>query len=95
MARRGVTPFAEHEIMSLGKNSYTETGFVAIKVYNTVGQEVRKLLETRLSTGTHSITWDGKENDGKLVGTGVYIYVLQHNANNQTLSLARKLLMLR
>lgn len=73
----------------------TKPGFVAMRVYNAVGQEVRTLLENELSTGTHSITWDGKDNGGKLVGTGVYIYVLQHNTNNQTLILARKLLMLR
>lgn len=72
-----------------------EPGFVAIRIYNAVGQEVRKLLENGLSTGSHSITWDGKDNDGKLVDTGVYIYMLQHITNHQTLSLARKLLMLR
>jgi len=73
----------------------SEPGFVAVRVYNAVGQEVRTLLENRLSTGAHLITWDGKDNDGKLLGTGVYIYMLQHNTNNQTFSLARKLLMLR
>ena len=73
----------------------SEPGFVVIRIYNAVGQEIRKLLETELSTGTHSITWDGKDNDGRIVGTGVYFYILQHNTNNQRLSLTRKLLMLR
>ena len=72
-----------------------EPAFFTIKVYNTLGQEVRTLLENRLLTGTYSITWDGKDHKGKLVSTGIYIYILQHDTNNQRFSLAKKLLMLR
>lgn len=72
-----------------------EPAFVTIKVYNTIGQEVRTLLENRLLTGTYSITWDGKDHKGKLVSTGIYIYILQHDTNNQRFSLVKKLLMLR
>jgi hypothetical protein len=72
-----------------------EPGLVAISVYNIAGQEIRKLLGDELSPGSYSINWDGKDNDSKLVGTGVYIYMLQHITNHQTFSLARKLLMLR
>lgn len=72
-----------------------EPAFVAIKVYNTLGQEVTTLLENKLMTGTYSITWDGKDHKGRLVSTGIYIYILQHDTNGQRLSLAKKLLMLR
>jgi len=41
------------------KFSIPQTEFVTVKVYNIVGNEITTLLNDELSTGYHSIQWDG------------------------------------
>ncbi|MFC1563512.1 kelch repeat-containing protein [candidate division KSB1 bacterium] len=47
---------------------------VLIVIYNILGQEVRTLVNEAKDTGFYSIKWDGRNNFGKYVGSGVYIY---------------------
>ena len=47
---------------------------VKIRVYNIGGQVVRELANDRYSPGQYSVTWDGTDNDGHKVTSGVYIY---------------------
>jgi len=37
---------------------------IPITVYNTLGAKVRSLSNERRNAGTHTITWDGKDNNG-------------------------------
>jgi len=50
---------------------------VIIKIYNTVGQEVKTLINEKRNAGSYQIIWDGKDNSGQNVGTGIYIYQLK------------------
>lgn len=51
---------------------------VTLKVYNTLGQEVRTLLAGRiLGTGYQAIMWDGRDNMGREIATGMYLYRIQ------------------
>lgn len=50
---------------------------VELKVYNSTGQLVRTLLNEAREAGDHSITWDGMNNDGQPVASGVYHYTLR------------------
>lgn len=50
---------------------------IVIKIFNTVGQEVKTLVTEKRSAGYHQVSWDGKDNSGKKAGTGIYIYQLQ------------------
>lgn len=50
---------------------------VLIKIYNTVGQEIKTLIDEKREAGFYQISWDGKDNSGKKVGTGIYIYQLK------------------
>ena len=56
---------------------------INIKIYNTLGKEIKELLnETRLS-GEYEINWDGTDNNGNKVSSGVYfITMLANNSNN-------------
>jgi len=47
-----------------------------LKIYNTIGQEIRTLINTHLPAGVHQMQWDGCDNFGKPVGSGVYFYRL-------------------
>jgi len=59
-----------------------EAGQVTLKIYNTLGQEVRTLVNSDLPTGMHKIKWDGINNSGIRVASGVYVYRI--TANNKT-----------
>ncbi len=50
---------------------------VNLKIYNSLGQEVRTLLEREnRSVGSHRITWNSRNNAGEKVPSGVYFYRL-------------------
>jgi len=47
---------------------------VQISVYNILGQRVRNLLDDNKSAGDYSVIWDGLDEKGKTVSTGIYFY---------------------
>ncbi|RMF58053.1 MAG: T9SS C-terminal target domain-containing protein, partial [Calditrichaeota bacterium] len=50
---------------------------VRMEIYNILGQRVRSLLNTVLPGGEHSVRWDGRNDGGNPVASGVYIYRLR------------------
>jgi hypothetical protein len=48
-----------------------EAGVVQLSVYNLQGQEVRTLVSGQMNPGHHAITWNGQDNAGKIVPSGV------------------------
>jgi ligand-binding sensor domain-containing protein len=54
-------------------------GRVNLSVYSITGQKVRELLSDRTyrSYGTYRVVWDGKNDDGKAVSSGIYIARLE------------------
>ncbi len=71
------------------------SGFVSLKIFNLLGEEVRSLFEHKISQGPDSIVWDGEDNLGNLVSSGIYIYRLRHTLKDGTVTLSRKLLLLK
>ena len=48
---------------------------ISLKIYNTLGQEVRTLIQNReYLQGPHSVIWDGKDNNGNRMANGEYYY---------------------
>ena len=41
-------------------------------VYDVNGRRVKMLVDQRMKAGFHSLIWDGTNNDGLAVGSGVY-----------------------
>ena len=56
-----------------------EPGQVEIVVFNVVGQKVRVLREAYQATGLYTITWDGRDQAGKPLSSGVYFLRMQVN----------------
>ena len=54
-----------------------EASEVRLSVYNLLGQEVRRLVDGEMEAGTHSVLWDGRDEHGKPVGSGIYLYRLK------------------
>ena len=53
--------------------SMNESGFTTIMIYNIMGQKVRTLESGYLNPGLHKTVWDGRDDFGKAVSSGVYI----------------------
>jgi len=49
---------------------------VTMSIYNTLGQQVKLLLNESRSAGVHSVNWDGTDQNSILVPSGVYFYRL-------------------
>ena len=64
--------------------SLTEKQNVSLHIYNIMGQKIRTLLDNKLTEGFNTIVWDGKNNEGHDVGSGVYLYRL--STNDQSVS---------
>jgi len=50
---------------------------VHLNIYNIKGQLVRTLVNEIQNVGIHSIIWDGKNNDGRDLSSGIYLYRLK------------------
>jgi len=64
---------------------------VAVVLFNALGQRVRTLFDGRLSSGEHSLQWNGLDDQGSLVGSGHYFYrvVTETNTVVQSIVLQR------
>jgi serine protease len=52
----------------------SQPGQVTLKVYNTLGQVVRTLVDEVKAGGTYTVRWDGRDNRGTEVSSGIYLY---------------------
>lgn len=57
---------------------------VRIVIYDLMGAEVLVLQSGKLNAGYHSVVWNGKNNSGVTVPSGVYIYSMKTDAFAQT-----------
>lgn len=64
---------------------------VEIKIFNMLGQEVKTLVDNRQTAGDKSVIWNGKNNYGQEVSSGIYLYRLQTDEYVNT----KKLLLIR
>jgi hypothetical protein len=49
---------------------------VELTIYNVLGQEIRELVNQHQSGGIHQIQWNGRDEAGREVASGVYLYKL-------------------
>ena len=47
---------------------------VKLVVYNMLGQKIRTLVDGNKDIGYYNVQWDGKNDNGNQVATGIYIY---------------------
>jgi len=68
-----------------------EAAHVEITVTDRLGRRIRTLVSERKPAGTHRIIWDGTDERGLRLASGVYLYTL----NSSGITRTRKLLMLK
>jgi len=54
------------------------TGFTQLVIYNITGQKVRQLVAETMTAGIHNIMWDGRDDSGNAVSSGVYMSQLSN-----------------
>jgi len=64
---------------------------VKILVYDALGQKIREVENKNYQPGQYQIEWDGKDNLGKMVASGIYYYKMQAEDFSDT----RKMILLR
>ena len=53
---------------------------VTIRIFNIIGQEVRTLVDETKTIGYHSVIWNGLDNFGTPVTSGIYYYRMETNS---------------
>jgi hypothetical protein len=54
-----------------------QTQEVELAIFNLAGQKVATLVEGVRQRGAHSVPWDGRDDQGQRLASGVYLYRLQ------------------
>ncbi|MXX38618.1 MAG: T9SS type A sorting domain-containing protein, partial [Gemmatimonadetes bacterium] len=55
----------------------TDAARVSLTVYDVLGRRVRQVWQGPLQAGSHRFTWDGRDEQGKEVAAGVYVYQVE------------------
>ena len=56
--------------------SLKEAGKVKIEIYNMKGQKIKSYHQEHSSPGYYQVSWDGRDENGKNVASGIYLYRL-------------------
>lgn len=62
--------------------SLAAPGQVRIEVFNSKGAKVRTLVDTPMAAGLHSISWDGTDDNGRTVTSGIYFSKFSERADS-------------
>jgi len=60
---------------------------VSLRIYNTLGQEVRVLVDRAVPAGEHAIHWDGRDGSGSPAASGLYFCRLQAGGFSETVKM--------
>ena len=64
-----------------------EETHVELNIFNLMGQQVNRLVDEVRAPGAYQLQWDGTDDSGAAVGSGVYLYRMRAGAFSQTRSL--------
>jgi hypothetical protein len=73
------------------KFSLVQSGHSLLEIYNIKGQLIKTLVNNDLVAGEHSFIWNGKNEKGDQVASGIYLY----NLRTQDISIQKKAILLK
>ncbi len=62
---------------------------VTIIVYDVMGRHVKTLLRQRQAAGEHAVAWDGTDEAGHSMPSGVYVYTIRAGSSRQSRMMIR------
>ena len=57
---------------------------VTLSVFDLLGNKVATILQDRIDSGVHQVTWDGRNQFGESLSGGIYLYSIQAGKYHQT-----------
>ncbi len=72
----GNVPNPFHRSTEIHFDMPVERGVARVQIFNAAGQRVRTLLDGELRSGPNVVTWNGTDDQGRLLPAGVYFYQL-------------------
>ena len=72
--------------------SVLQSGSVLLDIFDLTGRHVRTLLSGQVAAGHHAVQWDGRDERGSSVGSGVYFYRLRLGSKPES---SRKMILMR
>jgi len=91
LAQNYPNPFAHDIAPTTIRFALPQATFTEIAVFNLLGEQVRVLTSQVLASGTHAIRWDGRDESGRALTSGTYVYRLKAGK----IQLSRTLLLLK
>ena len=80
-ARNFPNPFNPETTISF---SVPVSGPTTLKVYNLKGQVIRTLVNDSREAGRHSVVWNGKDDNGNSVSSGMYFFRVHNDGKHVT-----------
>ncbi len=70
----------------------SKTADTELNIYNLKGQKVKTLSKSRQTPGEHTVLWDGRDQNAKPCGTGIYFLQLSIDGELRT---SRKIILIK
>ena len=67
--------------------SMQEKGAASVNIYNLKGQKVKTLLGSTVAAGQHSVVWDGTDDNGRAMASGVYLCRMEAGSHRSSLKM--------
>ena len=65
--------------------SIQDNAKIDLSIFNLKGQRVKTLTQNEFVKGSHSIIWNGDDENSKPVGSGIYYYKLKVNGETESI----------
>ncbi|MBD3289726.1 T9SS type A sorting domain-containing protein, partial [candidate division KSB1 bacterium] len=77
-------PFNPNTTITL---SIPDAGAVDLKIYDIRGRLVKQLLNQVLPAGRHAIEWNGRNEQGQQVASGIYLGVMRFDQKREVIKM--------
>lgn len=85
-------PFNPSTIISFELQSAAK---VRLDIFNVTGQRIAALINAKQSAGTHTVTWNGRHDNGTPAASGIYLYRLTAETNNGRMTQEKSMTLLK
>ncbi len=84
LAQNYPNPFNPSTTIEFVMNKVAEAN---LDIYNIRGQKIRTLVSETVAAGRHLIEWNGKDDSGRDVKSGIYFYRLRSESNTKSMKM--------
>ncbi|HEX2868462.1 MAG TPA: DUF3160 domain-containing protein [Ignavibacteriales bacterium] len=95
LAQNYPNPFNSTTVISFSIPQKMANRHVTLKVYNALGVEIKRLIENTLPAGSYFTRWNGTDNFGQSVSSGVYFYNLLIDSDGIKEKISGKMILLK